>query len=80
MNPNNQPIRLTTLQEYHAKLARHALESEPLPAFSIILPAALQIENLDSPIGQRNWSVLFMPDNSSPVQIFNGRNWENFPR
>ncbi len=78
IKPTNPNI-LTTQQAFHAMLARHALESEPRQAFDLAGTNIICTNN-DAMPGQRNYSVIFTPkDSSLPYQIFDGRNWDNFP-
>ena len=68
----------TTTQEIAARESRRLLESEPRPAFDLI-GSNVQCINPDAPAGQKNYTAIFIPNGSAPIQIFDGRHWENFP-
>ena len=68
----------TTAQQLAAANARLLLESEPRPAFDL-MDHQLQCLNPDAMNGQKNYAVIFITNGSAPIQIFDGRHWENFP-
>lgn len=79
MNSKNQPASQTTQQAFHAMLARHALESEPRPAFDLC-NHSVYCTNPEASDGQKSWSVIFQPtDLMQSWQEFDGKHWNNFP-
>lgn len=75
--PSRNQIQ-TTAMEIATKESRRLLESEPRPAFDLI-GSNTQCINPDALAGQKNYSVIFIPNGSAPIQIFDGRHWDNFP-
>jgi len=68
----------TTAMELATANARILLESEPRPAFDL-LSHNVQCTNPDAMAGQKNYAVIFITNGSAPIQIFDGRHWDNFP-
>ena len=75
--PSRNQIQ-TTAQEIAAKESRRLLESEPRPAFDLC-GHNIYCTNEDAAPGTKNYSVVFVPTADSRDQIFDGRNWDNFP-
>ena len=67
----------TTAMELATANARMLLESEPRPAFALN-GHNIYCTNPDAMEGQRNYSVVFIPENDKS-QSFDGRHWDNFP-
>ena len=77
IQPSRNQIQ-TTAMEIAERESRRLLESEPRPAFDLI-GSNVQCTNPDAMSGQKNYAVIFIPNGSAPIQIFDGRNWDNFP-
>ena len=68
----------TTVQEIASRESRRLLESEHRPAFDL-MAHNIQCTNPDAADGHKNYAAIFIPNGSSPIQIFDGKHWDNFP-
>lgn len=81
MNTINQPTRAqiqTTAMEIATRESRRLLESEQRPAYDLV-GYNIHCDNPDAMPGQRNYTVVFVTDNNSPDQSFDGHSWVNRP-
>ena len=76
ITPSRNQIQ-TTAMEIATKESRRLLESEPRSSFDLIGSNIVCI-NENAPAGQKNYEVIFTPREGN-YQIFDGRNWDNFP-